>query len=390
MDAITPVMVQAAFRGRDDFDGTPTLNSTSWALGAGTSTANVSWTQDTDSPFRVRLLVQETAGGDWGPGTFTWQFRVNTGSWTTVGATTACKLSYTTSYTHGADTEQLLGSGTFVTGDGMTSSATTGNISNLNNEETEFEICLEIDSTLVSQDDTVEIRLNDDFNTAELDTYTNTPSLTVNIPAVATAHITALDLDITYDPSEARVSALDLDITYDPTEARITALDLDITYDPSEARVSALDLDISYTQATTSSPLAFNGTITAQWDEATGSPHHTGIEVIASANDNTYIRTVTPDDIDEFEVTDEGGIDTLKHVEVEMRGVITDAGDSAVIAVSLWSGGIQRGTTQYITTTDFGGSGTRGNKVLFWSDLDLTAAQANALQVRFQALASQP
>lgn len=175
---------QDAFRGRNDDVG---LNSATFNGGGG---LNGNWTQLVDTNFRVRFVIQETAGGMGSNLNLDIWFAINGGSYAQVGAATAVRYADTTQYTNGATTTQVIGSGTYTSGDsagGVDNSNISGNI-DIQSEEAEVEYVLQIDSGQVSHNDTITLRVRN--NGSVLDTYTNTPTITVNEPAT-----TAFDQD---------------------------------------------------------------------------------------------------------------------------------------------------------------------------------------------------
>jgi hypothetical protein len=181
VDAITPVLVQAAFRGRDDLVG---LNVDTWNLNyAGTSTINTNWTENVDTNFRVRFVVQETAGGDSKNIQYQIQYNLDGGGWLACGATTPIQYANTTEYVNLDATQQLLGSGTFLPGDGVDNTDRTGNVSLLS-QEAENEYALRIDAGQVAHGETFQLRLYNITDNAALDSYTNTPTVTINEPSL--------------------------------------------------------------------------------------------------------------------------------------------------------------------------------------------------------------
>jgi len=181
MDTITPVLDQEAFRGRDD---DVALNSGTWNGGGG---LNGDWTQDVDVNFRCRFEIQETAGGDAKNQIYRVQFNLASGGWTDVSAATAIQTALTTQYIHLAATTQVIGDGSFVAGNGLDGAAQTGNITLLS-QSSEIEVCLSIDSAQVTDAQTFQLRLWNVSTVAALDSYSNTPTITVN-EAAGTAYV---------------------------------------------------------------------------------------------------------------------------------------------------------------------------------------------------------
>jgi len=177
----TATFDQDSFRGRND-DGSET--AATWI-----AAANTNWTQDADTTFRLRFLVQETAGGALNNKGCQWQYRLNAGTWTNITTTsTVCKAVDSPNLVDATDTTQQLGAGTFIaTNAGITEDGLNAGVADFaGNDETEFEAPLQIISGDVTDADTLEIRLVDEDGTTVLDAYTNTPSITVNILAAHT------------------------------------------------------------------------------------------------------------------------------------------------------------------------------------------------------------
>lgn len=134
-----------------------------------------------DENFRLRFLVQETAGGDTGNG-FKIQYNhiEGTNVWTDVtAASDAARMAASTGLTEGADTTQQIGAGSFLAdnngqedGDG-----TTPDTGNQASQEWELEFCLQLRSATVSAGDTVQFRVVEGGGAA-FATYTNTPTAT--------------------------------------------------------------------------------------------------------------------------------------------------------------------------------------------------------------------
>ena len=167
MTHVNPVLRQNAFRGREDSgnEATPT-----WI-----ALANTNWSQSVNEDFRVRFVIQETANSS-NAATVTplIQFSVNGGAYAAVGTTTAVKFGAFTGATDNDATTQQLGSGSFVTGRLDSNGSVT--TADLQNSETEYEYCLNIDGAQVSNNDTITLRVYD--NTTALDQYGVTPSIT--------------------------------------------------------------------------------------------------------------------------------------------------------------------------------------------------------------------
>lgn len=186
MTHVAAVTRQDAFRARENSgnEATPT-----WI-----ALANTNWSQDVDTSFRVRFVIQEVANAT-NPESINslLQFSLNGGAYTTIDGTTAVKYAAFIGATDGNPTTQQLGSGTFVAGEiddnGVTASV------NLQNSETEMEFCITIDSTLVANGDIVTLEVFN--NNLALDQYGQIPSITV-VEAAAGTTITG----VTYTDSD--------------------------------------------------------------------------------------------------------------------------------------------------------------------------------------------
>jgi hypothetical protein len=168
---------QDSFRGRND-DGTET--TASWI-----ALANTNWTQDidADAQFRVRFLIQETAGVAEADFQEILQYNLNGAGWNNVtGASSVIRGVLSSNYADGDNTTQQIGAGTFITtnagmveGDGGPASTTAPDFAG--SDETEFEFMLEIQAADVVDADTIQLRVTN--NGTALGTYTNTPTVTV-------------------------------------------------------------------------------------------------------------------------------------------------------------------------------------------------------------------
>ena len=160
MGMTTPVFAYAGFRIVDD-DGTE-ANATSLALNP------AAYNQQIDSTFRVRMLVQETAGGSVNNESFTWQYRhvEGTNTWTDITTTSSVCRAVNSQLVDDADTTSAssnrIGSGTYITDnsaqceDGVTTSPTADFAGN---DEVECEISVQVRGVDTSDGDTVEIRV---------------------------------------------------------------------------------------------------------------------------------------------------------------------------------------------------------------------------------------
>jgi hypothetical protein len=162
---------QASFRGRND-DGNET--AATWK-----AIADANWTQKVDENFRVRFVVQETAGVSDNDKTFQLEYNLNGGGWNDVtGASSVVRASASPNLADGDDTTQQVGSGTPVGADNDAFDEVDGlagstNLDFSGSDEVELEYCLQIRSSDVDNDDTIELRVKG------LNTYTKTPTVTV-------------------------------------------------------------------------------------------------------------------------------------------------------------------------------------------------------------------
>jgi hypothetical protein len=166
----TATFTQNSFRVRND-NGDETTST--W-----TAAADTNWTQMVDKNFRVRFLVQETAGIADSDKTLQLEYNLNSGGWNDVtGSSSIVKAASTAYVTDGVDITQQLGSGTLVTpnagfdeADGLVGGAS---LDFSGSDEVEVEFNLQIVGTDVSNGDTIQLRVKG------LNTYTNTPTVTV-------------------------------------------------------------------------------------------------------------------------------------------------------------------------------------------------------------------
>jgi hypothetical protein len=153
--------------------------------GSTLGTPNADWTENVDTVFRARFAVSETAGGTEAQG-FQLMYNHNGGGYNLVTNTTP--IQYTVSAEDGwtitdqdATTNRLAGSGSFVAGEYSEDAVVTTPIT-IDTQYTNLEFCLTIDSAQVSDEDTILLQVYFDGGEV-MDFYTNTPTITVNIPA---------------------------------------------------------------------------------------------------------------------------------------------------------------------------------------------------------------
>jgi hypothetical protein len=169
-------LTQSGFRGRND-DVTLTTNTWTHAL-------NTNWTQNVDTNFRVRFSV--LCEGMAASITPQLQYDLNnSGTWNNVtGTSSVVRASLSTLFNDDAGTTQLISGGTFIAGRADENDGTTAGITFTTVPQvTEVEFCVQIRSADVADGNTVQLRV---VNTATaLNTYSFSPSITVNIPAAS-------------------------------------------------------------------------------------------------------------------------------------------------------------------------------------------------------------
>lgn len=181
----TAAFDQDSFRGRND-DGSET--TATWK-----AAANANWTQGVDANFRVRFVIQETAGFSLNNFAENLEYNRNAAGWVDVTAASSVVVgALSANYADGDDTTQQIGAGTFIAnnngmveGDGGPASSKVPDYAG--NDETEFEFCVQIVGADVADADTIELRVT--RGGTVLDSYTNTPSITVSKPAAAARRI---------------------------------------------------------------------------------------------------------------------------------------------------------------------------------------------------------
>ena len=165
---------QDSFRGRND-DGSE--STATWI-----AAANTNWTQVVDANFRVRFLVQEVGGASFVLNSRL-QYNKNAAGWNNVTSTsTNIKAVLSANFADDdATTEQMAGPQAFVAGRMDENGTDMAGITILS-QDTEVEWCLQIVGTDVANNDSIQLRVTDAGVT--LNTYTNTPSVTVSKPLV--------------------------------------------------------------------------------------------------------------------------------------------------------------------------------------------------------------
>lgn len=173
-------LTQVTFRARND-DG-------SEAAATWKATAGSDWTQLVDTNFRVRFRLDETGGTAWTNKTFNLRYSLNGGAYTAVGTGQPVIFASSGNFAQGDDcTEQLTGgTGTFIANNnGMCESAGAIN-SGTGGYLFEVEFCIQIAGASVSHNDTINLRIYD--GNSAINTYTDTPVITVSKPVDLTAN----------------------------------------------------------------------------------------------------------------------------------------------------------------------------------------------------------
>lgn len=187
MTHVTQNVVQQQFRGRND-DGSET--AATWK-----AATNTNWTQPTGEKFRVRLTIEEIAGGAANNYSYVLEYSINGGAWTSMATTGPIHSSPSNFVTNGIPTTQQISTGSFVAGQ-FDDNSSVSNIS-LTNQVTEMEYCLLIDSATINNGDTIQLRATN--NGTALDGYNATPTITVlKVQAAITADMAAQEAADTF------------------------------------------------------------------------------------------------------------------------------------------------------------------------------------------------
>ena len=154
--------------------------------GSTLGTVNADWSQDVDTIFRIRFLVQESNNKATNNADFRLRFNHGGAGYIEVGSATAVQYasSAETSWTltdGDAISTARLGGGSISGGEYDEDNSFT-NLDFGGNDQVEIEFCLTIDSASVSNNDTILFQVYEDA-TNPLDTYTNTPTVTVVVAA---------------------------------------------------------------------------------------------------------------------------------------------------------------------------------------------------------------
>jgi len=163
-----PVLNQQSYRGR--LDDNNEVDAT-WVTAADTA-----WSQQVATNFRVRFLIQETAGGMAQNTTLKLQESLDNGTWAQVSAQSAnIVLASSQNYAALSDTTQQIGAGSFITPNaGMAHSSSVsavgGDPVDFQSNEVEIEWCLQIVSADVAHLGDIQLRILD--GDVVLDNYT--------------------------------------------------------------------------------------------------------------------------------------------------------------------------------------------------------------------------
>lgn len=188
---VAPTYDQDGFRARTNVKDPAGVNA---AFDAGDAAKDADWTQDVDELIRVRLVVKQTnaaaANHDDLITEFILQYNNGGAGWNNVGAVGAdvedVQFIAATGFADGDDTTQVIGAGTFVTGDSIEvdspSDSVTFTAETLT--ETEIEVAIEIVGANVADEDTIQLRLlysaGDESPPATAMGTTKIPTMTAN------------------------------------------------------------------------------------------------------------------------------------------------------------------------------------------------------------------
>lgn len=170
------VRSQVGWRGRNDTQG-ESSDGTDWK-----AAENTDWTQATDTNFRIRFVVDETAGGDPPTADYKYQYNKNGAGWNDVTASSlVVRASASANVANGTATTRQLssGSGTFVAGAVDTNNGAFGNVDLAASNLTELEACAQIRSADVTAGDTIDLRVVDNTTGLPIEAYAQVPTITV-------------------------------------------------------------------------------------------------------------------------------------------------------------------------------------------------------------------
>lgn len=142
---------------------------------------NSQQTLDVDTFYQCRLLLQETGGAAGDCRTPEFEYNHESGGWLNVTtASSAIQAVDSTNLTHGNDTTQRLGSGTYVTPNAwITETGPMPTLAFGSGEECEGLLSFKIVAADVLHDDNILLRM------AGLDSYTRNADLIVNKPSAS-------------------------------------------------------------------------------------------------------------------------------------------------------------------------------------------------------------
>lgn len=154
MGKITAVITISHFRGRND-NGSET--TATWIAAVDTD-----FGQAVDTNFRVRLAVEETAGGGVNNPDLHFQYRhlEGTNAWTDITTTSSVVRAFgSANFTHADDTTQQISAFSFITpNEGMTDTGEVITTADPSSSGIEIEGCFQIRSADVTAGDSIEMR----------------------------------------------------------------------------------------------------------------------------------------------------------------------------------------------------------------------------------------
>lgn len=401
---IAAVWAQTAFRGYAD-DGVP---------GSATAKAaeNVNWTQDTDINFRVRIEFEETAGASPTVGIAARiQYNRNTLGWNNVTTTSSVVRAFASPHYVDEELDNVnrltTGARTFITGMlDETGQCSPGIVFSNNQGETEY--CLQIRSVDVSDGDTIELRLIN--NTTAFATYTNTPSITVNIPAgsqTVTPNAIASSAAVG-SPTVIKDQRVILLFIIGPGADVGNIAGIRVTLSPSAIASTAAVPNPTAANRQTVAPSAiastavvFQPTVGRQFarpdgdntlgnwtDQGGGTTNIYSTIDEVTASDADYIKSPLPSSANAFICTLQNVDDPVFHTGHFVKGrVWCDRGTATTVVANLE---LRQGTTQIVLAS----STITAGENMTWKDflLELSEAQAAAitdytdLRLRFYSL----
>lgn len=246
MTHVNPSLEQNSFRGRND-DGSE--SAATWK-----ATANTDWTQAVDENFRIRFLVQETAGGSENNVNLQLQYNHNGGGWNSVNASSSVvQSSLSGNFAEDDNTTQQIGSGTFISpNSGMDEdeglAGESSDIDFAGNDEVEVEYCCQILSGDVADTDTVQLRVVRGDLTV-LETYTNTPTVTVS-ESSSQEFTKTLSATATGSANISRQTAKNLSLSATGVASLIK--EIRKTLSPTATGVASLDTGLQFTKTLSS------------------------------------------------------------------------------------------------------------------------------------------